>query len=438
MRTNTLIRRTCFTALCAAAIASLPMTLAAQTPAAAQSGPIALVGATLHLGNGEVVESGGIVFADGRITAVGPAADMSIPTNATRIEVNGQHVYPGFILMGSDLGLVEVGAVRATQDSRELGQLNPNIRSADAYNVDSALLPVTRFNGVLSAQIAPQGGLISGRSSVMQLDAWTPEEAIIRADDGVWLNWPSVRSAEFDFSTFSVNMIDNENYGQQLGELEDLFAQAASYRADGAERNIKLEALGDVLSGQARLYVRTELAADFEAAMEFAQRHAIRSLAWVGAAEAEELTALLAERRIPVILSSTHRNPLYADSPFDQPFRTAARLHQAGVVVAIAHQGTMNARNLAFQAGTARAYGVPDAQALAMITSVPAQLLGLQDELGTLKIGARATLFVSAGDALDMAGNQLSHAFIDGRQINLRGRQQELFERYTERYTEAD
>lgn len=438
MLTNTQFRRTCFSALCATAI-SLPLTLAAQTPAPAQSGPIALVGATLHLGNGDVVESGGIVFADGRISAVGPAAGMSIPANATRIEVNGQHVYPGFILMGSNLGLVEVDAVRATQDSRELGQLNPNIRSADAYNADSELLPVTRFNGVLSAQIAPLGGLISGRSSVMQLDAWTPEEAIIRADDGVWLNWPSVRSAEFDFSTFSVNMVDNENYGQQLGELEDLFAQAASYRAvDGSDRNIKLEALGDVLSGQARLYVRTELAADFEVAMDFAQRHGIASLAWVGAAEAEALSALLAERRIPVILSSTHRNPLYADSPFDQPFRTAARLHQAGVVVAIAHQGTMNARNLAFQAGTARAYGVPDAQALAMITSVPAQLLGLQDELGTLKVGARATLFVSAGDALDMAGNQLSHAFIDGRQINLRGRQQELFERYNERYSEAD
>ncbi len=416
--------------LCALTLGSA---LAAQTPAPPQREAIALIGGTLHLGNGEVIESGSLVFVDGRISAVG--ARVQLPADAQRIELDGRHVYPGLVLLDSPLGLVEVDAVKATVDSSELGEINPSVRSADAYNVDSELLPVTRFNGVLTAQIAPAGGIISGRSAVMQLDAWTAEEALLRADDGIWLNWPPARAAEFDFSTFSVKMVDNPRYGEQLQALDDLFAQARSH-GPASEPNLKLEALNTLLAGQARLYVRTELAADFERALDFASRHRIESIAWVGAAEAESLIDILASRQIPVVLGSTHRLPIYADSPFDQPYRLAARLHQAGVTVAVSHEGTMNARNLAFQAGTARAYGVPSEQALAMISSVPAQLLGLADELGTLKVGARATLFVSEGDALDMAGNRLTHAFIDGRQVDLEGRQQQLYERYRGRYTE--
>ena len=409
----------------------------AQEPVPAAARPTALLGGTLHLGNGEVIANGSLLFDQGRIVALG--ARIQLPANAEQIDLAGAHVYPGLILLDSTLGLIEVEAVRATLDNTEFGELNPNVRSADAYNVDSELLPVTRFNGVLSAQIAPTGGLISGRSSVMKLDAWTAEEALLRADDGVWLNWPQRLVTQIDENTLEAALTENPEYARQMGELEDLFAQASTYRrAAPSPRNLKLEALGPLFEGTARLYVRTDYAADFDAAMAFAERHQISAMAWVGAAEAEQLAARLVESNIPVVISAVHRLPIYPDSPFDQAYQLAAHLHQAGVTVALTHSYYMNARNLAFQAGSARTYGVPAEQALAMITSVPAQLLGLADELGTLKVGARATLFVSEGDVLEMRGNRLTRAYIDGMAVNLQGRQQRLYQRYRERYQRGD
>lgn len=404
-------------------------------PAPAQGQAIALVGGQLHLGNGEVIADGTLVFEDGRITAVGARSDVTIPADAQRVDAVGQRVYPGLVLLDADLGLVEVEAVRATVDTTELGELNPEIQAASAYNVDSELIPVTRFNGVLIAQTTPQGGIVSGRSAVMQLDAWTGEDALLRADDGLWLNWPAVRSAQFDFATFTVKLADNPAYAQQIADLEALFADARAHLAAGAsERNLKLEALRGVLAGDTRLYIRTESAADFERALAFADRHGVRLLAWSGAAEATSLIPLLVAREIPVVIGGLHRLPQYDDSAFDEPYRLAARLYEAGVQVAITYPGAMNARNLPFLAGTAIAYGVPAEAALAMVTRVPAELIGLGDELGTLTAGKRATLFLSRGDALDMRGNDLQQAWIDGRQIDLIGRQQQLYQRYRARY----
>ncbi|MCB1633476.1 MAG: amidohydrolase family protein [Xanthomonadales bacterium] len=404
-------------------------------PAPVQSQPVALIGGIVHVGNGQVLQNAQVLLRDGHIEAVGSAAEVSIPAEAQRIDVSGQHVYPGLILLGSDLGLVEVEAVRATVDTAELGSFNPNVRAADAYNVDSELIPVTRYNGILTAQIAPEGGVISGRSATMQLDAWTAEDALLRADDGLWLNWPPVRALQFDFATFSLQLKDNPEYGNQIAELESLFAQARG-RLDSqdASPNLKLVALAAVLRGESRLFVRTEQAADFERAVRFAERHGIEQLAWYGGAEAMQLAPLLRARQIPVVIGGIHRTPQYADTPFDDPYRLAAQLHEAGVTVAISYPGTMNARNLPFIVGTAIAYGVPAEAALGMVSQVPAQLLGLGDQLGTIEAGKRATLFVSAGDAFEMSGNDLKLAFINGRQIDLEGRQQQLYQRYHERY----
>ncbi len=423
--------------LVAAALFSISGTALAlpPAPAPAQAQPIALVGGQLHLGDGEVIADGTLVFDAGRITAIGARADVVIPGNAQRIDVAGQRVYPGLVLLDTELGLVEVEAVRATVDTTELGELNPEVQAASAYNVDSELIPATRFNGILTAQTTPQGGVISGRSAVMQMDAWTGEDALLRADDGLWLNWPAPRAPKFDFATFSVTLADNPEYARQMAELETLFADARAHLASGTSaRNLKLEALAAVLAGTSRLYIRTESAADFERALAFTDRHGVRQLAWFGAAEAATLIPLLVAREIPVVIGGLHRLPQYNDSAFDEPFRLAARVHQAGVRVAITYPGTMNARNLPFLAGTAIAYGVPAEDALAMITRVPAELLGLGEELGTLAVGKRATLFVSHGDALDMSGNDLQQAFIDGRQIDLIGRQQQLYQRYRARY----
>ena len=93
--------------------------------------------------------------------------------------------------MNTTLGLVEIDAVRATDDEDELGEMLPHIRAAIAYNAESRVVESVRPNGVLMAQVVPRGGRISGSSSVMQLDAWNWEDALMKADEGIHLHWPN-------------------------------------------------------------------------------------------------------------------------------------------------------------------------------------------------------------------------------------------------------
>ena len=117
-------------------------------------------------------------------------------------------------------------------------------------------------------------------------------------------------------------------------------------------------------------------------------------------------------------------------------FTLGTKLVEAGITVAIEMSGRMermNTRNLPFYAGSFAAYGVPYEKAVALLTSNPAKILGLENEIGTLEAGKRATFFISKGDALDMRTNILSHAYIDGRAISLESHQTELYQRYSEK-----
>src|SRR5256714_3195076 len=143
-------------------------------PALPQAKPIAIKGATIHPVSGPDIPNGTIVFENGKITAIG--ADAAIPSGAEVIEANGKHVYPGLINANTVLGLVEIGAVRATVDAEEAGALNPNVRSITSVNPDSELIPVARAAGVLTALSVPEGGIISGQSAVLRLEGWRPEE----------------------------------------------------------------------------------------------------------------------------------------------------------------------------------------------------------------------------------------------------------------------
>ena len=136
-----------------------------QTPAVPQSETISITGATLHLGNGEIVENGTVTFTDGTITAMGAGLQGS----GRVIDATGKHVYPGFIAPGKSLGLIEINAVRASNDQDEIGSMIPHVRSIIAYNAESQLVESMRPNGVLLGQITPQGGRISGTSSICLL-----------------------------------------------------------------------------------------------------------------------------------------------------------------------------------------------------------------------------------------------------------------------------
>ncbi len=413
----------------------------AQVPAPAppQSQPILLLGGTAHLGTGEVVENSAVAFTDGKLTTVGPASSVpdSDRSSYQVIDVSGQHIYPGFILPDTDLGLVEIDAVRATLDQAETGLLNPNVRSLIAYNTDSELIPTFRFNGILLAQIVPQSGLMPGTSSVVQLDAWNWEDAAVVTDNALHLHWPSRFRDKFDFVSFNVERVPNKQYDEQIRAVQTLFADARAYIATKPETpNLKLDALRGLLDGSQTLFLHSDDAREITEAVLFAEEYGVKKIVLVGGSGLLAVKDFIQERKLPIVIENVHALPPHPDSPVDALYTLTNNLQQAGIPVSLAYSEGMTARSrsLAFLAGTAAAYGLGKEEALKLITANPAQMLGIADRVGTLEVGKQATLFVSEGDALDMRTNRLTHAFIDGRQTTLPAMQQELYQKYKTKY----
>lgn len=403
-------------------------------PAADQSEPIAVIGAIIHVGDGTVIGEGVITFDEGVITSVGQASDGLDLRNHRIIDLQGQHVYPGFVLPNTTLGLEEVSNVRSTQDVVEEGDINASVRAAIAYNTDSEFIPTQRFNGILTAQVTPEGGLVSGYSSVMKLDGWNWEDTLVQADDGMHLRWPRLRIRERDEETGELEIVDNPEYEGAVQVLNSLFQNATAYT--GNPVNLNMQALQPVLNGAAQLYLHAEEAREIVSAVRFARRYDVANIVLVGARQALMVKDLLLEESIPVLYEEIHALPENTWSDVNESFRMPFLLHDAGLKVGIGGGGTSidRQRNLPFFAGTAAAYGLDRETALSMITRNNAEILGVSDRVGTLEVGKDATLIVSTGDALDMRTSNVVLAFVQGREIDLYGTQQELFERFQERY----
>ena len=411
----------------------------AQTPVPAkpQSKPIALKGAVAHLGNGQVIQNSVIGFEKGKLTLVADAATSRMDLSAYEvIDVSGKHVYPGFILPNSQVGLQEVSSIRAMNDDRERGDINPNVRSLVSYNTDSEYAPTFRYNGVLLAEATPTGGLISGTSSVMEMDGWNWQDAVHTADVAVHMNWPQMMRRQFDFNTFSFSEMENKEYEKQVGELERFFTEASSYgKLASKEVNLKFEAVQGLFEGKKTLMIHANNPKEIIASVRFAQRNGVQRITIVEGMGAYYVAEFLKENKIPVILPATQNLPTRTDDDVDLPYKLPHLLTQAGVMVSLSNDGALHgARNLGFYAGTAAAYGMDKEEALKTITSNTAKALGIDNSVGTLEVGKDATLFVSNGDALDYRGNILTHAFISGKLITLPGNQQELYERYSRKY----
>lgn len=396
--------------------------------------PVFIVNATLHLGNGEKIEGGVIGFSQGKINYVGTGAEIRIDgQNSIIIDAVGKQVYPGFIAPNSVLGLSEVEAVRATNDFRETGSYNPHVRALVAYNTDSKVIPTIRSNGVLLSQISPTGGLISGRSSVVQLDAWNWEDAAVAADEGLWINWPSMRVIQ---SRWAGSAEEQEKQTEkQLQELAQFFADARAYLAleNPPQPNARFDAMRPALEGKARIYVRTNQAKAMVAAVIFFQEMQL-PIVLVGAEEADLVLDFLVKNKVDVLLEQTHRLPATQGSAVDQPYALPAKLLKAGIRCGLMVDGFWQIRNLPFHAGHLAAYGLSKEEALQLITANNAAILGISDRYGSLEAGKSATLFISAGDALDMRGCQLERAFIDGREISLENTQKALYKRFSDKY----
>jgi len=405
-------------------------------PGEAQKDMVVLKGATIHVGNGEVIENGVIVFEDGKITRVNNGlAKMAYPASKT-IDVSGKHIYPGLISANSLLGMIEINAVRSTRDSREVGYLNPNVRSIIAYNTDSKVIPTVRSNGVLLAQVRPEGGRISGCSSIVQLDAWNWEDAIVKEDDGIYVNWPAMfRRSGWWAEPGGIKI--NEDYEKEVTELRSFLGEAQAYSTQAKTtktRNLKFNSMNGLFSGQNKLYIVAEQHKQIIDAIQTCKELGI-DMVLVGGRDAWLIPDIIKENNIPVVLRHIHQIPGMEDDDIDLIYRLPSLMHDAGILFCqTAENRSGGQRNLPFKAGKSVAYGLDKEMALQSITLNAAKILGIDDQVGSLEEGKSATLIVSSGDVLDIVSNNIELAFIDGRVVNMANKQKDLYMKFMDKY----
>ena len=402
------------------------------SPSEKQEKGMVLLGGTAHLGTGEVIENSAIAFEEGKIKYVGKSSEIGTDYSGfEKIDVSGKQVYPGLILMASQVGLVEIGAVRATQDGSETGTLNPSVRSLIAYNTDSELIPVLRSNGIVLAQIRPDGGIISGSSSVVNFDAWNWEDAAVKTDEGIWLNWPQMYS--YSGRGNSRKMEKSKTYNENVLKLKSLFAEAKVYK--GEPVNLKLDALKGLFDGSQTLYISTNILKTIIESISFAKKAGVQKVVLAGADEdALLLSPFLKENNVSVILAHVHRTPKRKDSFTRAPYELAARFKEAGITVALVYRNASGSMNLPFVAGQCVPFGLSKEEALQCITLNPAKILGIEKQAGSLEVGKDAHIVVSDGDLLDIRTNKVTHSFISGRPIILDNKHKRLYRKFSNKY----
>ena len=417
---------------------SLAFGQATISPARAQTKPIIITGATIHVGNGQVINNGYIAFDKGKITAIGEGAAPNT-NGADVVDATGKQVYPGFICPITTLGLVEIEeGARGTVDDSETGELNPDARSIVAYNTDSKVIPTVRSNGILLAQPTPSGGIISGESSVVQLDAWNWEDAAYKTDIGIHLTWPVARvqgRRRPAAAGAGPQESPAERAQKAMDAIDNLFAEAKAYAemAKPEVTNVRFEAMRGLFNGSKKLFVNADGAKEIVQAVAFAKKFGL-SLVIVGGNESYLVTQVLKDNSVPVIIKETQRLPDKEEDDVYLPYKLPKMLQDAGVLYGLTGIGFWRQRNLPFEAGEAVGYGLTKEQALSMITINNAKILGIDKTTGTLEVGKDANLFISTGDALDMLTLDVTKAFIQGRDINLDNLHKQLYKKFSDKY----
>jgi imidazolonepropionase-like amidohydrolase len=431
----------------------LALTLMAA-PLLAQSGaPVyAIQGATVHTLAGPAIENGTVVIRDGKIAAVGTG--ITVPGNAQVIDGTGLHVYPGLFDAFGQLGLREISSVPATNDISELGNYNPQLAAYSAVHPPTEHIPVVRSNGVTHSVTAPGGGVIPGQGTLINHAGWTIEEMAVERSVGMVLNWPNLQTRTFSFATFSFTNRPfaeaKKEYDKKLAELQEWieaaqhYAQSTNAAPAGMKRNLKLEAMLPIIEGKLPFLVRATSKRAITDAIEFVEKNKLKMVlvssggggfGGGSSREAWKVKDLLAEKKIPVILGPTLALPGTEDEPYDKPFSIPGELHAAGVKIAFASMGVGTqeiSRTLPYEAANAVPHGLPQEEALRAITINPAQILGVDDRLGTLEAGKMANLIVTNGDPLEIA-TEVRHVFINGVDVGTDNKHKQLYEKYRKR-----
>jgi imidazolonepropionase-like amidohydrolase len=400
-----------------------------------QSEPIALQGATIHTVTNGVIENGTIVFDNGLIIAVG--ANVTIPSGARVVDVSGKHIYPGLIDAYTTVGISEIGAVGMSNDVREVGDFNPNIRAELGVNAESRHIGTSRSAGVLTALTTPGGGLIPGMSSALALEGWTWEEMSMEGAAALNVNWPNPnprRRGFGGFGGFGQNRGDQPTYAERVQQIKDFFAEARAYRdavtaGTDVRTDSRYQAMIPALNGEIPVVVAANGAAQINDAVTWAKEEGLR-LVIRGGNDAIHVADRLAAENIPVILTSTMDAPGRAYEGYDGAYRRAADLYQAGVKFAISGRSSaLNTDRLPYEAGVAVAFGLPEEEAVKAVTINAAEFLGLDDRIGSLEPGKQATLLITTGTPIDTT-TDIEQAYIQGRELDMNDIQKHFFEKY--------
>ncbi|MEN9574334.1 MAG: amidohydrolase [Verrucomicrobiota bacterium] len=404
-------------------------------------------GATVHTVSGEQLSPGFVLTRGAKILSVSKTAPATKPDHT--VDLKGLHLFPGLILPTSSLGLTEISAVRATQDTTETGTFTPDVRAWLAVNPDSEHIAVTRANGITHALVLPLGGTVSGQSGIVSLAGWTTEEMSVKAPVALHVFWPAmslnVTPKEFARGAAPKSAEDQaKERTKRLKELDDFFAEAHAYAnargltpKDGkaAAKVPAWEAMLPFVRGELPLMVHADDVRQIKAALAWAESRKLK-LVIAGGRDAWRVAAELAAKQVPVIFESTFDQPARDTDAYDSQFKGAAVLHQAGVKVLFSEgPGTSNAtfaRNTPYSAAQAVAFGLPAAEALKGLTLYPAQVLGLANRLGSIEADKEATFFASDGSILDLRSS-VKRMWIAGREVSLDSRHTRLYEKYKAR-----
>jgi imidazolonepropionase-like amidohydrolase len=398
---------------------------------------------------GSPIEDGTIVIHDGKIAAVG--AGVPIPAGAQVIDARGLQVYPGLFDPVTQMGLSEISAVSATVDTTETGSFNPDVTAATAILPSSVHIPVTRASGITEVIAAPASGgfdsrgatnLVGGQASAIHLSGWTAEEMLINKRAAMVVDWPDVETRSFDFSTFSIKekpFTDaKKEYDKQINELADYVEQGRHYAqalqssaSANFQRDVKLEAMVPMIRGEMPLLVFADKARQIRDAVEFCDKQKVKIIL-AGATEAWKEKDLLRSKSVPVILRPTLGEPPEEDDAYDRLLTQPEELRAAGIKIAFGSFDNSFARRLGQNAANAVAHGLPYDEGLKAVTLYPAQMFGLEAQLGTVEIGKTANLIVTNGDPLDVT-TDVRYLFIKGQLIPTANKQKALYEKYLNR-----
>ena len=420
--------------------AALTLSALVSTAAfAADDNTFLLKGATIHTMAGRDIQNGSILVRDGKIAGVGE--NLAAPAGVKVIDATGMQVYPGMIDSASIVGISEISAVRESSDVAEIGNFNPQLRAGISVNPDSEHIPVTRANGITTVLALPDGQMISGQASLIDLNGWTTEEMDLKRSAAMHLHMPTIGGGGGrGMRAFGGNLPYDQAkkaFEKNMEELNNFFeesrryAQAKAAKQPGFQPNLKLEAMIPVIEGKTPLLVTAVRERAIRDAIAFSDKQKIKIIL-CQAADADKVADEIKKRDIPVVLGPTLSLPSEEDAAYDRPFTTPANLYKAGVKFSFGSFSNEFSRNLPYQAAAAVGFGLPKEEAMKALTINAAQIFGVANQVGTIEEGKSADFMVTTGDPLEEP-TQVKQLFIRGKAVDLENKHHQLYERYKAR-----